>query len=103
VIKRIEPVDGKDAELVVLATEPYRIPFQKPEWVQKLVRPFAILWYKFGELLSCVYCLSAQTSLQLAFWYLAPFGFIPLWAIVVLAAPAVTYFLNDFMNSHLKD
>lgn len=85
-------------EMVLLQENTLRLPHNQNKILQFIAKPFAILLAKIGELFDCVFCLSAQSALQLAFWTLGPWAFLPIWASIALAAPAITYLINDYLN-----
>jgi hypothetical protein len=95
IVRRLGPT-----EFVTVSEDGYRT---------DLPRPIALFLGKIADLISCVFCGSAQAALQLGFWTiitpLFPFWLpsIPLAVSVVAAAVGLTYMINDHLNARVDE
>ena len=89
-------------ELVEIAKSDLRNPFLDG-WKFYLFQPFGWALAKLGDLFACVWCLSAQTAFQLYFWTFGFWAVLPITLPAILAAAALTFVLNDFLNKHNTD
>lgn len=67
-----------------------------------LPRPLALALGKTADLLTCVFCASAQAAFQLALWTVV-FTVLPLSLSVMMAAVGVTFLINDWLNGHNQE
>ena len=103
IMKRQETELGSgDYELVMISDTDLLNPFEN-RYARKAFMPISWLWGKIGELVSCVWCLSAQMALQFYFWTYGPWSFVPVTIPAMLAAAAITFAINDYVNAHNAD
>lgn len=97
VMQRQESSPG-EFELVLLFDTDLRNPFDG--WKRTAFMPLSWLFAKLGDLFTCVWCLSAQSALQFYFWTFGFWAIVPITIPAMLAAAALTFLLNDYLNKH---